>query len=343
MFADLVLDRGRDEDVAVELEQLGIRDPFGPREPRDSSRFPLVRVDAVRIEPLRVRDRPARIGQPDNDGAELVHELRREAARVAEPLDHDSCALEVHAQVLRRLDDRVDGAACRRLVAALASSDGERFPGHDGERRIAVMHRVRVHDPGHRLSVGVDVGSRDVAIGTDQQLDLGGVAARERLQLLRAHALRIADDAAFRPAVGDADDGALPRHPHRQRLDLVQGHRRVVADATLARTACRVVLHAVAREDLHDAVGHAHREMHRQLTLRRAEDPPHVRVEMELVRRDAELLERDLPRIALGVVDDRRISLHEYLRRVMEPPPSTFRSRANHRSSCPACTRCSNS
>jgi hypothetical protein len=39
---------------------------------------------------------------------------------------------------------------------------------------------------------------------------------------------------------------------------------------------------------------------------------------MEPVRSDAELFERDLPRVALGVVDDRRISLHVYLRRVME-------------------------
>jgi len=92
----------------------------------------------------------------------------------------------------------------------------------------------------------------------------------------------------------------------------------VIADAALSGTACRVVLDAVPGEDLHDSVGHPHREVHRELALRGTENPPHVRIEMEPVRSDAELLERDLPRIALGVVDDRRISLHENLRRVMD-------------------------
>ena len=78
----------------------------------------------------------------------------------------------------------------------------------------------------------------------------------------------------------------------------------MVADAALARSTRRVVLHAVAGEYLDDAVGHAHREVHGQLTLALGEDRAHVRVEVELVRRDAELLERDRPRIALGVIDD---------------------------------------
>jgi hypothetical protein len=50
------------------------------------------------------------------------------------------------------------------------------------------------------------------------------------------------------------------------------------------------VLDAVAREDLHDPVGHPHGEMHGELALRGAEDAAHVRIEMEPVRGDAELL-----------------------------------------------------
>ena len=117
----------------------------------------------------------------------------------------------------------------------------------------------------------------------------------------------------------------------------------MVADAALAGAARGVVLDAVAGEHLHDTVGHPHRKVHRQLSLSGAEDAAHIRIEVELVRRDAELLERDLPRIALGVVDDRGIDFHEFLRGVMVSPLSAFRARANHQSSCRACTRCSNS
>jgi hypothetical protein len=42
----------------------------------------------------------------------------------------------------------------------------------------------------------------------------------------------------------------------------------------------------------------------RQLALALGQDRAHVRVEMQLVRGDPELLERDRPWIALGVVDD---------------------------------------
>jgi hypothetical protein len=78
----------------------------------------------------------------------------------------------------------------------------------------------------------------------------------------------------------------------------------VVADAALARAARGVVLDAVPGEHLHDAVGHANREMDRQLALALGEDRAHVRVEVQLVRRDPELFERYRPWIALGVIDD---------------------------------------
>ena len=342
VLADLVLDRSRDEDVAVELQELRVRDPYRAREAGERTGLALVRVHAIRVDTLRVHDRACRIREPDDHGPELSHQLRREATGVSESLHDDACALEVHAQVLRRLDDRVHRATCRRLVAAFASTDRERLAGHHGKRRVAVVHGVRVHDPGHRLRVRVHIGRRDVAVGADQELDLGRVAAGKRLELLRAHRLRIAHHATLRAAVGDPNDRALPGHPHRERFDLVERYRGVIADAAFARSARGVVLHAVAGEDLHHAVRHPHREVDRELALGRAEDPSHVWIEMELVRRDAELFKRDLPRIALGVVDDRRRCLHEFLRGLMGSP-SVSRSRANRCSSFQERTRCSSS
>src|SRR5437867_10063245 len=56
-----------DEDVAVELEELRVRDPFGSGKSGHRAGLPLVRVDAVRIETLRVGDRPARIGEANDE------------------------------------------------------------------------------------------------------------------------------------------------------------------------------------------------------------------------------------------------------------------------------------
>ena len=52
VLTDLVLDRRRNEDVAVELEELRVRDPLRTREPGDGAGLPLVGIDAVRIKAL---------------------------------------------------------------------------------------------------------------------------------------------------------------------------------------------------------------------------------------------------------------------------------------------------
>ena len=124
---------------------------------------------------------------------------------------------------------------------------------------VADVHAVGVHDPRHDLVVGVDVGRRDVLLGTDRVDDLGDVAARQRLELAPRHARGIADDAALAAAERDVRDGALPGHPRRERGHLVERHVRVIADAALRRAERDVVLHAVAGEDLDLAVVHLDR------------------------------------------------------------------------------------
>src|SRR2546422_901978 len=123
---------------------------------------------------------------------------------------------------------------------------------------------------------------------------------------------------APRATVWDPDDGALPGHPHGERLHLAQRHRGVVADPALPGPARGVVLDAVSREHLYDTVGHADGEVHGQLALARREDRAHVGIEMQLLRRDVELFERDLPRIPLGVIADCG-ALHEILRLMALP------------------------
>ena len=130
--------------------------------------------------------------------------------------------VELDAEVAGRLDDAEDGAAGRRLVAALRPAEADRLAGDDARDGVPGVHGVGVHHPGHDLGVGVDVRRRDVLLGPDQDLDLGEEPAGQALELLLAELLGVDDDAALAAAVRDADDGALPGHPHREGLDLVE-------------------------------------------------------------------------------------------------------------------------
>ena len=81
-------------------------------------------------------------------------------AGVAEALDGDRRAIEVKAQVAGRLDDGDHGAAPGGLHATLGAAQADGLAGDDRRHGVPDVHRVRVHDPGHRLSVGVDIRAR---------------------------------------------------------------------------------------------------------------------------------------------------------------------------------------
>ena len=157
------------------------------------------------------------------------------------------------------------------------------------------MHRVGVHHPGHDLGVGVDVRRRDVLLGPDEDLDLGEEAAGQALELLLAELLGVDDDAALAAAVRDADDRALPGHPHGEGLDLVERDVLVVADAALGRAATQVVLDPIAGEDLDRSVVHVDREMDGQLAAGLAQDAAHAFVHPQAVGGEIELSLRDFP------------------------------------------------
>ena len=250
----------------------------------------------------RLMSRPSGLWMPpvESETATTVEpsseiSCRGDRAGVAEALDRDPALLEVHPDLADRLDDAVDRSACRRLVPALRPAEADRLAGHDARDRVADVHRVGVHDPGHDLGVRVDVRGGDVLLGADEDLDLREEAAAQRLELLLAELLGVDDHAALAAAVRDADDRALPGHPHREGLDLVEADVLVVADAALGRPAAEVVLDAVARVDLDRAVVHLHREVDGQLAAGLAQDAAEAGVEVEPLGGEVELLLGDLP------------------------------------------------
>ena len=243
------------------------------------------------VEPLGVVDAALPVGGGEDPRALLVHQLGADRADVAEALHGDGRALELEAEVAGRLAGDDHHAAAGGLAAAERAAHLDRLAGDDRGRGVADVHRVGVHEPRHDLGVGVHVGRRHVLLRADGVDDLGGVAARQRLELALRHLGRVADDAALAAAERHLRHGALPRHPRRQRRHLVEGDAGVVADAALGRAERDVVLHAVAGEDLDLAVVALDRTRHDDLPLGVGEDLPDARIQIQDARRALELLE----------------------------------------------------
>jgi len=160
-----------------------------------------------------------------------------------------------------------------------------------------VATRVLVQDPGHHLRVGVDVGGRDVAVGAEHDRDALGEAAREALQLELGKLLRVHRHAALGAPEWDVHERGLPRHDGREAEHFVVVRLGVVPDATLAWSACAVVLDAVAGEHLDTAIVHPHRHFHLDFAERVHQDVPHVLLEVDQVGGALELARDDgLPR-----------------------------------------------
>src|SRR5678816_613728 len=92
-----------------------------------------------------------------------------------------------------------------------------------------------------------------------------------------------------RSAERDADRRAFPGHPAGQRLDLVERHGGVEADAALGRPARDAVLDAVAFEDLVAAIIHTRGNRDDELALRTDQDFAKPRLELQVLRRGVEL------------------------------------------------------
>ena len=164
---------------------------------------------------------------------------------------------------------------------------------------MADLLRVGVHEPRHLALAGGDVGRRDVAVGPDDREDLRGVAARHALELAVGQPVRVAANAALRAAERQAHQGALERHPHRERGALAQRHARAVAEAALHRPHRQRVLDAVAGERLDLAVVEPDREVHDERAPRLEQPRADLLLEVEQVGGAAELVDRHA--VELGV------------------------------------------
>ena len=143
--------------------------------------------------------------------------------------------------------------ATPRPVASRRPREPPRFTGlpvTTARHRLPHVHGVGVHDPRHRLLVGVHVRRGNVLLRPDELDQLRRVAARQPLQF----ALDILCGSQITPPFAPPNGMLTTAHFHVIQLASARTssrrHVRRVADAALARPRARRVLHAIAGEDL---------------------------------------------------------------------------------------------
>ena len=76
----------------------------------------------------------------------------------------------------------ISKAAAGGGVASLRAAHLDGLAGDDGGGGAAGVHGVGVHDPGHGLLVGAQIGRGNVAFGTKPIAQFGGIAARDAFE-----------------------------------------------------------------------------------------------------------------------------------------------------------------
>jgi hypothetical protein len=116
------------------------------------------------VKTARVVHPALRVTHGDHLSATLFDEVGRRGADLAEPLDHHARPFHRHVLALERLQRRDHYAPAGRLAAAERTADGQRLAGDHRRHRVAAVHGVRVHDPGHLALAGPHVRRRDVPL-----------------------------------------------------------------------------------------------------------------------------------------------------------------------------------
>src|SRR5579859_1531442 len=213
----------------------------------------------MHVNALRVVDTTCDVAHCDDLTFEFVMEQARcNTANVAEALHDDRAFCGLHPFVAHGFASDDQHTARCSFQATLAATDSQGLARHDCRDGVTGVHGIGIHDPAHDLRVGVHIGGGNVAIGANQDGDFSSVAAREAFEFSAGHFMGIADDAAFRTAKRDGDNGALPRHPHCQGTHFVERDFGSKTDAAFGRAAIDVVLHTITGEHFNIAIIHTH-------------------------------------------------------------------------------------
>src|SRR5258708_30164882 len=183
-----------------------------------------------------------------------MEETSSNCACVAVTLDTDTRRPQRHSDTRRALAGYKQNAGSCRIVTTFNTANREGFARYYSGDRVTFMHGKRVHNPCHHLRVRIDIGRRNIAMRSDNDRDLGRVAASQAFQLAMAHILRFTNNATFFAPKLYTYHRALPDHPHSQDLDFVARNIRAVAHATFGRATVDVMRHAIPCNSLNATV-----------------------------------------------------------------------------------------
>src|SRR5712692_5179493 len=96
----------------------------------------------------------------------------RDGASISEALDTHTSTLQWHSNTLRGLSSNKQDTCSGRIVTTLTTTYRKRFACDYSGYRVAFMHGIRVHDPPHHLSIGVNIRRWNVAMRPNDDRNL---------------------------------------------------------------------------------------------------------------------------------------------------------------------------
>src|SRR6185312_1373454 len=238
---------------------------------------------SVNVDALRVVKAAVVLRNSDYLITGVRHELGGVGADVAKTLHNDAAVFPGHIELADRLITVDHHAASSGLATAARSAHIDRLPSDDGSDRLAHVHGIGIHHPGHGLLVGVYVRGGNVFFRAKEFNQLSGVAAGKPFQFSNRKLLRINDDAAFGATKRNIDDCAFPRHPACQGANFIKSNVRRIAHAALSGTAGDGVLNTESGVDLQPAIVHCNGDMNNNFAVRITENFPEAFIKVELL------------------------------------------------------------
>ena len=213
---------------------------------------------------------------------------------IAEALNARGRALGREVQPLERLAQGEDHSKPGGFRPAEGAPHPHRLAGDESRTSLAARRLVFIEHPQHVLGAGHHFRRRHIHVGAEFMGKLSDPGPAEPLLFAQAEKMRVADDPAAAAAEGEADQGALPSHPHGQGPDGVDRFLRMEADAALGGSPRIVVDDAKSTEDTDPPVIHPQRDEELMLFHRGTQERSRREVQSQPVRRPVELeLSRD--------------------------------------------------
>src|SRR5437763_16136627 len=166
-----------------------------------------------------------------------MHKAGSIGAHIAETLDDYSRLVSVHAEPLKGLVTDDHQSTPGSFSASMGAAQFERLPGDHSRDRMAHMHGVGIHDPGHDLLVRINVRTGNIFFRTQDLHELRSVPSGESLEFTLGQVVWIANHPTSGTTERDIHQSTFPCHPTCECSCLVKRELGAVRDTTLGWSA----------------------------------------------------------------------------------------------------------